>query len=647
MALFGLKKKAPKASTSVEVAAKKVRPVVVRTQNIASEIFKMAKSYEIQPESLDFNLFNVQTYTRLMLDDHSASVDWTEISPDRLHELDTNKQLLNPNFQIKQVYEVEIFQKQFDASNPCNDFKTAVGANATKSKVYLSVLAGSKLSHYQTFAHDFEDMLNKKKIRAGILIYIFDEMVASFISDLSAQLEVAEELSFTKAESYLIAQSPEPTPTINDKIILHYETNHEIDENTKIDYASRGFIQSVKKGDLLIKYIKPQLGKPGRNCRGEFIPPKEPIVKYQPTFGVDDTIKVVEDDKSIQYIAKVNGYIAFENNTYLIKREADVGEISFKTTGSIESGIDSDINIVVTEKNAIKDAVGSGMTVEVSEIDIDGNVGSNAKVIAKKAKIGGQTHKSAMIRADDMEIHVHKGKAYGKKILVDRLEHGEIDGDEVHVNQALGGHICAKEVTINVCASHVHATASRLIEITKLAGSENSFTIDPLLQKEKQDGLQENAKQIEALEQELKELEKDVEKYKIFIKEGTPAFIEIKKRLMHYKKNGVKMPASFVKKYKQFQQMQEKFKTLKEQRDIVQDKLNLLTKKTASFQDNIFDARVIMRDRWKGYNVIKFKLVDPPIEVVYKPMENSNEHVFGLVQLDEDAYVIRPLKEEI
>ena len=640
MALFGSKKETSKSSV------KKVRPIVVRTQNIASEIFKVAKSYEIQPETLDFNLFDVQTYTRVMLDDNSANVDWNEISPDKLHELDTNEQLLNPNFQIKQVYEVEIFLKQPDDSNPCKDFKIAVGANATKSKVYLSVFAGSKLSQYPTFAHDFEDMLNKKKIRAGILIYIFDDMVDSLISKLSAQLEVAEELSFTNNETYLIAQSPEPTATINDKIILHYETNHEIDENTKIDYAARGFIQNVKEGDLLIEYIKPQPGKPGRNCRGEFMRPEEPIVRYKPTFEVDDSIKVVEDDKSIKYIAKENGYIAFENNTYLIKTEVDVGEISFKTTGSIESGVDSDVNIFVTEADAVKDAVGSGMTVEVSEIDIDGNVGSHAKVIAKKAKIGGQTHKSAMIRADEVEIHVHKGKAYGKKILVERLEHGEIDGNEVHVNQALGGHIRAKEVTINVCSSHVHITASRFIEVKKLIGSENSFTIDPLLKKDEQNGLKENSKQIKELQYELKSIKKDVQQYTTFVKEGTPAFIEIKKRLIHYKKNGVKMPESFVKKYKQFQKMQEKLKDLTAQSDVVQDKLNLLTTRTASFQDNIFDARVIMRDTWKGYNIIKFKLVDPPMEIVYKPMENSNEHVFGLVQLDDDEYAIRPMKEE-
>jgi len=46
-----------------------------------------------------------------------------------------------------------------------------------------------------------------------------------------------------------------------------------------------------------------------------------------------------------------------------------------------------------------------------------------------------------------------------------------------------------------------------------------------------------------------------------------------------------------------------------------------------------------------GYNEIKFKLVDPPIELVYKPMEGSREHIFGLVELDEGEYAIRPMSE--
>jgi hypothetical protein len=637
MALFGSSKKAP--------SIKKVRPTVVRTQNVAKEIFSIAKSYEIQPELLDFNLLEVQTYTRLNKEGKESEWEEAKIGDDC--EICREELLLNPYFQIKQTYEIEIFSKK-DHFDEYSSFKAAVGANATKCKVYLSIADGSKIAYHNRLEEDMVDLINKKKIRAGILIDIFDDMMPAFISKFVARVRIAENLELEQSETHLIAEGIEPTATRDDELILHFEKNNkEIDENERVNYAERGFIQSVKEGELLIEYVKPKMGKPGRNCRGEFMQPKEPLVRNEPTFKVDSTIKVVEDAESIKYYAKENGYIAFEKNTYLIKKEVDVGEISFKTTGSIQSGVDSDVNISVKEADAIKDAVGTGMIVEVSEIEVEGNVGSNAKVIAKRAHIGGQTHKTALVKADELDINVHKGKAIGGNVHVTRLEHGEIEAETASVSQAVGGHIRAKEVSIEICASHVKATATRKIEINKLIGSENIFTIDPLLSNEIQSSLQENEEQIKKLEAEIKELRSDIKKYTKLIKEGMSAFLDIKKRLVHYKKNGVKMPESFVKKYKQFQSMQEKLKLLKDDYQIKQEKLNLLTTRTASFQDNIFDARIINRDKWVGYNELHFKLVDPPVDVVYKPMEGSKEQVFGLVEIDEGEYVIRPLNEEV
>ena len=635
MALFGSDKKTK--------TARKVRPTVIRTQNVAKEIFKIAKSYEIKPELLDFNILDIQTFTRIK--NEKEETEWEEVTPEALRELDDESYFLNPNFQIKQTYEIEVFSKHLQEENPYKNFKTAVGANATKCKVYLSIAEGSIVDYNSRFEADFVDLLNKKKIRAGILVHIFDEMLPDVISKISARIRVAQHLEFEKSETHLIAEGFEPTPTTDDALILHFEKNKELNDNEKVDYASRGFIQSVKKDELLIEYIKPKLGKPGRNCRGEYMKPSEPVIKYEPTFKVDSTIKVVEDEKSIKYYANENGYIAFENETYVIKNEVDVGEISFKTTGSIQSGVDSDVDISVKEADAIKDAVGTGMVVEVTKIKIEGNVGSNAKVIAKEAVIHGQTHKTAIVQADDLEINVHKGKAYGKNIRVTRLEHGKIQGEKVKVAQALGGIILGKEIDIDICASHVKAIATKRIEIQKLQGSENVFTIDPLLNKNAKEDLDSNQKNIQELKLKIKELNKELKKQTYLVKEATPAFLDIKKRLMHYKKNGVKMPASFVKKYKQFQSMQENMKNLKAEYEVRQDQLNLLTTKTSSFQENILDARVINRDKWIGYNEIKFKLVDPPVEVVYKPMEGSREHVFGLVQLDEGEYVIRPMNE--
>ena len=635
MALFGSEKKSK--------TVRKVRPTVIRTQNVAKEIFNIAKSYEIKPELLDFNILDIQTYTRV--NNAEQESEWEAVTPEALHELKEEESYLNPDFQIRQTYEVEIFSKRADEEELYKNFKTAVGANATKCKVYLSIAGGSSVDYTSRFEDNFIDLINKKKIRAGILVYIFDAMLPDVVSKISARIRLEQHLEFEKTETHLIAEGFEPTPTINDALILHFENNQELNDNEKIDYASRGFIQSVKKDELLIEYIKPKHGKPGRNCRGEYIKPTEPVVRYEPTFKVDSRIRVVEDEKSIKYYARENGYIAFEDGTYVIKNEVDVGEVSFKTTGSIQSGVDSDVEMSVKETDAVKDAVGTGMTVEVTKITIEGNVGSNAKVIAKEAVIHGQTHRTAIVQADDLEINIHKGKAYGENIRVTRLEHGEIEGEKVKVAQALGGIIGGKEIDIEICTSHVKVIATKRIEIKKLKGSENTFTIDPLFQKEAKKTLDVNQEKIKKLKLKQKELQEELKKQTHLLKEATPAFLEIKKRLLHYKKNGIKMPASFVKKYKQFQSMQETVKNLKTEVAVTQDTLNLLTSKISSLQENIFDARVINRDKWVGYNEIRFKLVDPPMELVYKPVEGSHEHVFKLVEVDEGEYAIRPVSE--
>ena len=634
MALFG-------SSEKKTAAVKKIRPTVIRVQNVAKEIMALSKSYGVKVDTIDFNILEVQTYTRM--NDGTKETEWEEISQDEIYELDDTSALLNPHFQIKQMYEVEFFSKKDD--DLYKNFHLAVGANATKCKVYLSIKEGSKISYNARLAKELKLLINKQKVRAGILIHIFDEMLDEVVSKFVAHVRVEENVTYTKNETILIAESHEPTLTINDQIIMHYDKHEEASEHQKVDYASRGFIKSVKKDEVLIEYIKAQEGKPGRNCRGEFMAPKEVEETNAPTFTVDETIREDDTPKSIQYIANENGYISLDGTVYGIKTEVDVGKISFKTTGNITSGLDSDVNISVSEKDAVKDAIGNGMEVEVTEIEIEGNVGSNAKLRAVKASISGQTHKTAEVRASNLNINVHKGAAYGKNIHITRLEHGVVDGDTVEITQALGGEIRAKEISIEICASHVKATASKFIEIAKLQGSENTFTIDPLLKKSAQEGLDENTDAIKSLEMEVRDTKKDILKYTTLVENGMASFNDVKKRLMHYKKNGIKMPDSFVKKYKQFQKTQEHLKSLENTLSYKKNELEIARSKTSVFQDDIMDARIINKDRWVGYNEIVFKLVEPPIDISYKPKEGSSGKIFGLVEIDEGEFEIQALNE--
>ncbi len=624
-------------------SSKKIRTTVVKTQNVAKELFALAQSNEVDVESLDFNVLDLQTYVRV--NEGKEEVDWNELSSEELYELDDKSSLLVKSFEIKQIYEIEIFTKE-EKDNKFPNFNIAIGANASKCKIYLSIKSGSKLEYFKGFKDELEILINNKKLRAGILINIFDEMLDDTLSKLSSKVKLEKSLEYSKNDTILIAQSIEPTPTIDDKIILHYDKDEDIGEHEKIDYSKRGFIRSVVKEELLIEYIKPKIGTPGRNCRGIFLEVSEPLETNVVDFTFDETIILKDTKASVKYLANENGYITFEENKYSIKTDIDVDTISFRTTGSISAGLNSDVSISVKEGDASKDAVGAGMEVEVTEIDVDGNMGPNSKLNAIRATISGQTHKSSVVKAEKLNLNVHKGTAYGKLIHITRLEHGIVDGDIIDISQAMGGDIRGKEVRIEICGSHVKVTSLKIIEIQKLQGSENTFIIDSLLKKSSQKGLKKLDDEILNLQVDIKNIKAEIAKHTKTIQDNKTAFLELKKRLIHYKNNGVQLPSSFVDKYKQFLKIEAHLESIKKDLEIKKEELSFLSVKTTYFQNNIFDARIINNDRWIGYNKLIFKLVDPPIEVSYEPPEGSPNKIFGIVENENGEYFIEPKDEE-
>uniref|UniRef100_UPI0025EBB87E flagellar assembly protein A n=1 Tax=Sulfuricurvum sp. TaxID=2025608 RepID=UPI0025EBB87E len=457
-----------------------ITPIIVRTSNVAKEILQVSLTYKVPVHSLDFHLIGTQTLTKAVVE--GSPEDWVELTSDEVKDL-KEEHFLNPKFEMKQVHEIEIYS--ITEPSPLESIDMSIGGNPTLCKIYLTIKAGSVAHYYEAFKEDFIHLINKKKLRANLLIGVFDSMLIQNISELLSKIRVAGNYRFETQERYLIAQGYEPIETVNDKLILHYDAKRQnMDEHGRVDYANRGYVISAVKDELLIEYIKPRRGENGRNCRGEFIIPKEPIIKNEPTFTAGDKITVIDTPKSIEYRAGSGGYVTFEGGVYNIQSEVEVTEISFKTTGSIDTQLDADVSINVKEKDSMKDAIGQGMEVTVNAINIEGNVGPNAKVTAKKATVDGQVHQSAIIRADELSINVHKGTAYGKDVHITRLEHGVVEADKVTITQATGGRIRAREIVIEVLGSHVKMAASHRIEIRKIVGVENQLIIDPMIDEE-------------------------------------------------------------------------------------------------------------------------------------------------------------------
>lgn len=617
-----------------------ISPIIVRTSNVAKELLQVSLTYKVPVHSLDFHLLGTQTLTKAVVE--GSPEDWVELTSDEVKDL-KEEHFLNPKFELKQVHEIEIYS--VTSPNPLDSIDMSIGGNPTLCKIYLTIKAGSVAHYYEAFKEDFIHLINKKKLRANLLIGVFDSMVLQNISELLSKIRVAGNYRFETQERYLIAQAYEPVETVNDKLILHYEAKRQnMDEHGRVDYANRGYVIGAVKDELLIEYIKPRKGENGRNCRGEFIIPKEPIVKNEPTFSVGDKITVIDTPKSIEYRAGSGGYVTFEGGMYNIQSEVEVTEISFKTTGSIDTQLDADVSINVKEKDSMKDAIGQGMEVTVNVINIEGNVGPNAKVTAKKATVDGQVHQSAIIRADELSINVHKGTAYGKEVHITRLEHGIVEADKVTITQATGGRIKAREIVIEVLGSHVKMAASHRIEIRKIQGGENQLIIDPMIDEEDAN-LRERSDQMAQVKGSMRDIQRELDGYEHTWRENLPMMEDLKRKLAYYKSSGIKMPSALVQKYQQNQMFKEKLESLRNELKSKEDQYAWLAQKHTALQAEIYEARIINHDRWRNHNEIIFKLIDPPVEVFYIPSENSEEKILGLHQDDDGEFSIKVLAQ--
>jgi hypothetical protein len=613
--------------------------IIVRTGNVAKELMSTASNHKVSVKTLDFRLMDVQTFIRTL----SEGDDWTEVNASEIADIEESM-YLSPKFEIKQIYEIEIFT--ISNSGELDSLDLSIAGNSTLTVIYLTIKEGSFARYNERFEVEFFELIKKRKLRANIMIGIFDSMMRTNLLDVIAKVRVHGEYTFEDQERYVIASGYEPIATVDDKLILHYDKkkHQAIDEEGRVNYAKRGYIVSVVEKELLIEYIKPLKGTIGRNVRGEILLPKEPMVRSEPTFTCTDNISRNDLEKTVEFRAKTGGYVTFEGGVYDIKSEMDVSEISFRSTGSIDTDLGADVSINVKEKDALKDAIGMGMVVTVHTINVEGSVGQDAKITAQKANIEGQVHSSAVVSADELTINVLKGKAYGRDVHVSRLEQGEIEGDKVFIGQAVGGKIRAREVVIELLGSHVKITASKSIEIKKLVGGENVLTIDPLLNESK-DMLGDDEQKMEEAKKELQETQKELAYYENTIKDNLEAYEGIKKKLLHYKQNGIKPPTAFVEKYQQFQYFKKKLEELREQLQIKSDISTQLGAKRASLQGDIFEARIINHDRWRNYNEVIFKLIDPPVDVTYFPKDGSDEDTLGLYEDEDGEFTIRVISK--
>ncbi len=590
--------------------------VVVTTTDLLTTIQTIVKEHQISPKRLDFKILSYKTFRKK---EGSSEEITTPAKED----------MLDPNVKFEQELRIEIFLKEERASFP---IPISLSANSDFTTIRAVVKPQENISYFEGLEAEIIAEIDRRKAKAGILLGLQDEMMRKSVKKLVAIIRVNGALS--KQTSFVVCEGIPMKEAVTNQLIEHY-----IDEENK----QSNTMHVVSKGELVLEVIKAQPGENGRNCKGEMLIPNQvELSESGIDIKVSEDFEIKEEEDRILYYAKTAGHISRGvDNSFEIKEELVVDSVSVKTTGDINGGEESEVSVTIREDDSVVDAVGPGVEIDTFEINIAGSVANNAKIKAQKAQIKGQTHQSSYVEANSLQIHLHKGKAEGDIVEINILEGGIVYADSVRVKQFNGGEVHAQRVYIGEITNNAKVYASHHIEIDKITGNGNLFVVDAAAQRNFQEKFEVLSQKLSDVNYKLKKLPKLLKNKKHKIKTESESIAEIQKVLAEMKKYGKTPLASMTMKLKDHQNRIKEFNSLLQELKDAKLQAETLKEELAELNTSVLKAKVIHKSPWKEFNEVKFKLIEPPIEVSFLPKEGEVTRELALADTDEGEYQIK------
>lgn len=573
------------------------RPYYVNEcEDIKFAIKQVSSQFNMDADSFDFELQSITTYKKNLYDYESQLIPAQEVDA----FFSNRDNMLEPNLVMNQRYCILIKEKER------KETRFHFTADKAFSEAFLTFRVGFNYSK-----EDFDSVyMQIKKEKARNRILCFNE----------AQEKSALE-EFLQTLEYPLRQD------VKYKILSGVNLIPSVEGNLEFKKDITGQFQTVLKDDVICEYQKPLQGKPGRNIRGEYIIPQSPKTLHQPCALQYDkeSIALKEYPCCIYYVSVIGGILKYEDGFLYVRDTLETESVTLKTTGSLIGNINSGTIINITQKDAMKEALGQGMKIQAGEVNIEGNIGPNAEINSKEVRIGGFTHQNSRIFANDAEIATHKGYAKGEYIKVEMLETGIIEAKKVEVEHVYGGKIYAEEIVIKTLHSNAFLYATKNIHITKMEKGENKFFLAANYSpagKEKYNALfkQKNESIKEAIR-----MTKELKVESLELKKLKATADEIRGTLIHYKNTKTTPPSYLLAKFEEYHQ---RVLALKNKRQ----RINELSMdfKNAREALNVLDeltknATITIESGWIGYNEVHYVFYSPSRELlcVPKPGEPS------------------------
>jgi len=605
----------------------------IKTKNILKTIQTFCSKNNVSKHEVDFEIKKTLTYIKK--DDASS---FELLNDFHKKSLETDEYILSPKMQIEQEY---IIRLKSAKNNKNFSPIVSISTDSNKSLAKILFKKGSILNSSTNIKQDLHNYLNKIKAKNKMLINIRDTAMNKGINTLIAKLDKNDSLQ--EDVSIWLAKWKKPVLKINDKITYKYidKTKKKMSDNEKINYADRNFIIGVKKSEILIEYTKPKKGCSGRSYSGKFIEIKSPTIDNIPSFKTDlKTIEIIENEKSIQYKAKTEGFVSINENTLSIQKELQLKNVNLRATGYINPGIDSGVKVIVETKDYAEDAVGADMLIEANEIIINGSVGPRATIKGKNVVINGQTHSTTTIYANNLEAKILKGKAYVVNAKIKSFENATMFACSAQIEQLFTGNLNAKIAKIKEVRAPCEIRAFHSIHIEDLNCGDNKLYIDSA-------AILSTKQKIEACKAIISESKKiiqistkDLTNTSKYIKDNQTSFQKTKSHIEMCKEKNETPNLAYTRIFKEYLTKAKRVKKLQKKIDKAKENIASSQKTLDDFDEKIKNSFIYNQNlKWKGTNNVYFVFHGRSC-VVDRIIENLPAvEIIGLKETEKETYI--------
>jgi len=596
----------------------KFNPVKKFAKNINLTLDEFSKEYKVDVAELDFDIHKTTTYYQVGIEKEAK-----EITDANLEKVLSPKNLRSPKLLLHQTYDIMIKPKKKDKNYFLN-FSFMANENKTKAMVVIkpdSILIPNSQTEAQIISQ-----IRSKMAQMGLLVKLFDQKLHPNVRKML--ILIKKEKSLNKEYKFVVAQSLDVIPPVDEELVLHYVKDEE----------SKSYVDGVNSGDLIVEYIMPKKGEKGRSLKGAIIDDIEPKFTYGEIIIDEHFEEKIEKEKKLYY-AKKDGYIEHEHNRFSIANSLQVANVSFKGTGSIKTEENQNVDLKIVDDDHTKDAIGGGVKVDVASLDVSGSVGGNAEVNAATIDVGAQTHKNSVLEAtESANIKLHRGNLKAKYATIGILETGTIEAEIANIERTVGGEVRAKEVYVDEIVSNSIIIASNIIEIGYISGEANKIYIKPSMVGDREERTNILKKKIDEHQKEINESSIQHVKAIGLFKESSERIKSFKKKFVDAQKAGIKPPVHVTIKLKQFKQETQKIKEQSLKIDEMNKENALFVEELNKELDAVFHAKVILKKgSWNGKSEVIF--VDPHDgkEYIYQP--KGKEKCIYLVKKEDEISV--------